>query len=205
MSLDSFEIVAKVERFAPHRETVQSVRFDGDYAYVCTALEQATPLDPVFFFDLSDLSNITYTDTGTIDGFSFSLIQFGNGHLLGIGYEDLETAKIEVYREEGDKVVSVDKYLLPDTELSQDYKLYYIDRENQILGFTAYTFGEEYVLTESWTHYFLFHFDGEKLVEVLCLEQNGAFPYFRSVIIDGYLYLFSSEEFKVLEVTIPNA
>ena len=96
----------------------------------------------------------------------------------------------------------MDKHLLPYTELSQDYKLYYIDRENQFLGFTAYTFGEEYALTESWIHYFLFHFDGEKLVEVLCLEQNGSFPYFRSVIIDGYLYLFSSEEFKVIEVNL---
>ena len=76
VSLEDFETVASVEKFAPEGEQVQSVRFDGDYAYVCTSVNFS---DPVFFFDLSDLSNITYTDTGEIEGFSSSLVDFENG------------------------------------------------------------------------------------------------------------------------------
>ena len=106
-------MVAKVERFAPKGETVRSVRFDGDYAYVCTAIQLT---DPVFFFDLSDLSNITYKDTGTISGFSTSLVDLGDGFLMGIGVGSLSTTlKVEIYVEGEQGVESYCSYELENT------------------------------------------------------------------------------------------
>ena len=83
ISLESFEEIASVKGFAPEGEIVYSVRFNGEKAFVCTAKKSLTVvLDPVFFFDLSDLDNITYKDTGTIEGMSTSLIDYGNGYLI---------------------------------------------------------------------------------------------------------------------------
>ena len=108
IDLSTFEVVASVIDFAPPREEIQSVRFDKETAYVCTSIELS---DPVFFFDLSDLNNITYKDTGTIEGFSTSLINLGNGYLLGIGRGDSWSSfKVEVYEETDDGVRSVCSY-----------------------------------------------------------------------------------------------
>ena len=57
VDLSTFKVVASVIDFAPPHEEIQSVRFDKETAYVCTSIEMS---DPVFFFDLSDLDNITY-------------------------------------------------------------------------------------------------------------------------------------------------
>ena len=134
-NLETLEKVGEVRNFAPDGESVQSVRFDGREAYVCTAIVQ-TFTDPVFFFDLSDYANITYTDTGVIEGFSTSLIQLGDGFLLGIGRENWEYNKVEVYEEKDGQVVSVDVYKYIGQH-SSDYKGYLVDRENNLFGFLA--------------------------------------------------------------------
>ena len=207
VSLEDFETVASVEKFAPEGETVKSVRFDGDYAYVCTSVTiLSTIIDPVFFFDLSDLSSITYTDTGEIEGFSSSLVDFENGNLLGIGHgSDLRELKIEIYREENESVVSVAEYR-DSGWFSGDYKCYYIDRENQLIGLCINrTWDDGYGL-----HYILLHFDGENLVKLVDFKTGGDLDKFRSVYIDGYLYIIGSHSahhsltFKVLEVELPN-
>ena len=190
-------MVAKVERFAPNGETVQSVRFDGDYAYVCTSIVFT---DPVFFFDLSDLSDITYTDTGVIEGYSSSLIGFGEGNLIGIGYENWDTVKIEAYREEDSRVVSVDRYLIPSASIASDYKAYYVDRKNQLLGFGVYIRSGQ--IDE--LSYKLLYFDGEKLTELVNLPMSGVVHTYRSVYLDGFLYVFGEVDFHVVEVAIPN-
>ena len=112
--LDGCEKIAEVKDFAPDGEEAVSVRFDGDNAYVCTAVV-VTFNDPVYFFDLSDYSNITYTDTGVIDGFSSSLIQLGDGFLLGIGEEDRSTGKVEVYEQKASTNTSLRASIQPNT------------------------------------------------------------------------------------------
>ena len=124
--------VAAVESFAPDGEEATAVRFEGDKLYVCTAVARNF-IDPVYFFDLSDYSNITYVDTGYIEGFSSSLIDMGEGYLLGIGRESSREAKLEVYRREGDGVVSVGKQLIVGA-VSTAYKSYMIDREKNLIG-----------------------------------------------------------------------
>ncbi len=184
IDLENWEICGSVLAFAPEGESVTSVRFDGSKAYVCTA-ELAQMTDPVYFFDLSDPSNITYTDTGTIDGYSSSLIQFGNGNLLGIGFNERRELKLEVYRQGAQKVESVCSFE-KGCDFSQVYKSYYVDRENQYIGLGIYDW------EDGKCHYLLLHFDGAQLVPVIDLRYEDdawGMNSFRADIIDGYLYI----------------
>lgn len=176
--VDSWEKLAQVKDFAPWGETVESVRFDGDSAYVCTAVV-VTLTDPVFFFDLSDLNNITVKDTGDIDGYSSSLLSIGNGYLLGIGYDENRQLKVEVYEESADGVISVCSYEPEFWYFATDYKAYFIDRENRYFGIPVD--GE----------YLLLHFDGYEIREVAKVSAKGLPDEVRGVVIDEYLYVFS--------------
>jgi len=201
IDLSTFEIVASVIDFAPPREEVQSVRFDKETAYVCTSIERS---DPVFFFDLSDLDNITYKDTGTIEGFSTSLINLGNGYLLGIGAGgNWSSFKVEVYEETEDGVRSVCSYELENAYYSTDYKSYYVDRKNQLVGIgvTDYRY---YIATDTNRseafRYILLLFDGYELVELVNVPLSGEPSDKRGVYIDGYMYMFGLNDFKVEKV-----
>lgn len=197
IDLNTWEIVAEVLQFAPQGEIVQSVRFDKEMAYVCTSVQLS---DPVFFFDLSDLSNITVKDTGTIEGFSTSLVNFGNGYLLGIGRGSTwDSVKIEVYEECADGVRSVCAYELKNAEYSTEYKSYYIDRENQLVGLGIYDyFANKY--DGSASRYILLFFDGYKLRELVNEQLRGDVSFMRATYIEDYLYMFGWEDFKVKEV-----
>ncbi len=193
VSLADWSILAKVEAFAPEGETVESVRFDGDYAYVCTA-EVITLTDPVYFFDLRDLNNITWKDTGTIDGYSSSLVNFGNGNLIGIGFGDERQLKIEAYRETETGVESICAYERY-ANFGNDYKSYYIDRENQLIGLGVYGWWDD--LTGS--RYILLGFDGNTFHELANIPVNGQEHEMRGVVIDGWLYVFS-DGFDVVKI-----
>ena len=192
--LSDFHTVALVENFAPAGESVQSARFDGDAAYVCTSVVLS---DPVFFFDLSDLANITYKDTGTIEGFSSSLVNFGDGFLLGIGVgNSFDTVKIEVYEETETGVASVCKHEVTRAAYSANYKSYLIDRENGFvgLGITLREGGEDA------SRYVLLHFDCYNLNVLADIPLAGDNYAKRAVVIDGYLYAFGENDFSVTKV-----
>ncbi|MDO4318154.1 MAG: beta-propeller domain-containing protein [Lachnospiraceae bacterium] len=197
IDLDSQQIAAQVTKFAPEGEVVRSVRFDGETAYVCTSVELR---DPVFCFDLSDPDNITYKHTGTIDGYSTSLVNFGNGYLLGIGIgvsgNRTESVKLEIYEETENGVSSVCKYELPGASYSSDYKSYLIDRENQLVGL-GFSMGSAQYTDGS---YLLLSFDGYRLHEVATVPLAGDNSRKRAVYIDGYLYAFGPNNFLVVPV-----
>ncbi len=187
--LGNGEVWGSVKNFAPDGESVQSVRFDGDKAYVCTSLVLQ---DPVFFFDLSDVDNITYKDTGTIPGYSMSLVDFTNEFLLGIGYGDsFSDLKIEIYRE-GESSIESHCMYQRHCGFSADYKSYYIDRENRLIGLGL----DDY--NDSTSRYLLLFFDGYELIPILDVELNGINDYKRAVYIDNYLYTFG-DHFLVLD------
>ena len=186
VDLSDWSIAASVIAFAPEGEDAQSVRFDGDAAYVCTA-EVITLTDPVYFFDLSDLEHITWTDTGTIDGYSSSLVQLGDGYLLGIGFSDARTLKLEVYEQTEDSVVSVRTHER-SCLFSDDYKSYLIDREKDLVGLAVLD------LESAETWYLLLAFDGNQLLvvaEIPC--QDPGCTYYRACIIEDYLYILNGE------------
>ena len=181
--LKTLEKISSVEEFAPQGEGVTAVRFEGDKLYVCTA-EITLFTDPVYIFDLSDYNNITYINTGYINGFSTSLIDLGEGYLLGVGVENRSTNKLEVYKRDGDNVVSVDKYLFGGA-VCTDYKSFLINREENIFGLSidGYTNGQ----SDKKNVYLVLRFDGESL-NVIC-ELGNSSDYARAFVNDGFIYL----------------
>lgn len=194
VSLDDFSVISQVNAFAPDNETAESVRFDGEKCYVCTA-RIASMKDPVYFFDLSDPLNITSTDTGTIDGYSTSLIRLNDGFLLGVGYSDDWALKLEIYAREGESVVSVCAYE-EFADFPEEYKAYLIDRENDLFGIpiSSYYAGREYLLV---------YFDGNEIRELVRLPIETAYiDMVRACIDDGLLYvLFYNGDEAELTVT----
>lgn len=200
-NLESLEQIAVVKNFAPNGEEAKSVRIDKDVAYVCTAVT-LTYTDPVFYFDLSDYSNITYTDTGVINGFSSSLIQLGNGYLLGIGKESWVEDKIEVYVEEDGKVVSVAKYVFTGS-CTEEYKAYFIDRQNNTVGIPVSGFivesGDNYAMYKDGYLLFTFNGDGYStrfIVKDLYLRPDRV----RAFADDGYLYITTDKSITVKKI-----
>ncbi len=186
--------IASVEQFCPAGESVMSARFDGTTAYVCTAVIYEEIIeDPVYQFDLSDYDNITYTDTGTILGYSLSLITFTDDTLLGIGYGDsLETLNIVLYREDGETIITVAEYTREYASFSEEFKSYFIDAENGLigLGLSYYDYS-----TENWSWfdgYVLLRYDGYNLVVVAEVEIDDCTPErTRADYIEGFLYILT--------------
>ena len=200
-NLVSLERVTEIRDFAPENEEAMSVRFDGDAAYVCTA-EVITMSDPVYFFDLSDYSNVTYTDTGVIEGFSTSLIQLGDGYLLGIGVDGRNKVKIEVYEERDGQVISVDSYVI-EGEYSRDYKSYFIDRENNLFGLAVVEY-ERYNGNYNFrTAYLLFCFNGNELVLIENVDMYEGrivgIDKVRAFMDEGYLYITDDLGIRVVD------
>ena len=184
IDLSTWKVASSVIAFAPEGEEVTSARFDGPMGYVCTA-EVVIMTDPVYYFDLSDIHNITYKHTPVIDGYSSSLINFGD-YLLGIGYSESRGLKVEIYEETADGVEPLTAYERV-AWFSENYKSYYIDRENNLLGIATGNWG-------SGCYYLLLHFDGYKLTVIREIPIDGVFVNnARADIIDGYLYLLEKQ------------
>lgn len=186
VDLADFQTVGALEWFAPQGERVMSARFEKteNLVWVCTAVEFT---DPVFRIDLSDPANLTYTETGTVEGYSHTLIDFTDGTLLGIGYgESTWELKIELYEKQGDEVVSLDAYTADET-ISTDYKAYFIDRANGLVGMQVYNGGE--------SEYLVLAYDGYGLTEALRLPMaDGDYDNTRAAYIGGWLYILSDDE-----------
>ena len=193
VDLETFEIIGSVVAFAPEGEEITSVRFEGDNAYVCTA-ERINFKDPVFFFDLSDMSNITYSDTGIIEGYSTSLVELEGGYLLGIGYGDMGSLKFEVYKEKNGAVVSVCDYEVDGVDFSEDYKAYYINRKENLFGLlTSTAYASDYILV---------HFDGGSIMPAANVKMERVVneDWARATIVDGTLFVFAQGQFKAIKV-----
>ena len=185
IDLADFQTVGALEWFAPAGERVMSARFEKteNIVWVCTAVGFT---DPVFRIDLSDPAHITFTETGTVEGYSHTLLDFTDGTLLGIGYGGSTwELKIELYERQGDAVVPLDAYTA-DESISDDYKAYFIDRANGLAGMQVYGGGE--------SEYLVLAYDGYGLTEALRLPLEGGCDYdrTRAAYIGGWLYILTN-------------
>ena len=189
VELESMQVYNSLIRFAPDGETVRSVRFKGAYAYVCTAIQMT---DPVFFIDMSDVNNLECKDTGTITGFSTTLIDFG-GDLLGIGVDSgVRSFKLEVYRETETGVERVCS-LIKNATYASEYKAYYINRELGLIGLAI----TDYYIGDHPNRYVLYRYDGSSFIEVLNVETRGTKNLHRGILIGDYFYILSNDVFMV--------
>ncbi|QMS84651.1 beta-propeller domain-containing protein [Candidatus Xianfuyuplasma coldseepsis] len=81
---EDLNVVSTLEGIGKPGESVQSVRFVGDYAYVVTFLRT----DPFYVIDLSDPANPVKLSELIIPGFSDYLQPINEDYILGIGYGD---------------------------------------------------------------------------------------------------------------------
>ena len=188
--------------FAIEGEEATAVRFSGDMVYVCTAVI-VNFTDPVYFIDLSDYESIESADTGIIEGYSDHLIDLGEGFLLGIGRENWNESKVEIYEQQGNAVVSVDEFRF-DGNYSLNYKAYLVNREHNLFGFGVDGFYMENEQDNGYLRYgyayVLLHFNGYELTaEIFDIPGTGSGAV-RAAYIDGYLYITTPKELIVKPV-----
>ena len=201
VDLKDNSVAYSLESFAIEGEEATAVRFDGDKVYVCTAVV-VTFTDPVYFIDLSDYESITSADTGVIEGYSDHLINYGEGMTLGIGRENWQYSKVEIYAQQGDKVVSVHEYKF-NGEYSLDYKAYLVNRENNLFGFAAeyfYEYNENDKYVQYSDRYILIRFDEQSMYVYYVMLNNVRPDRVRAVFIDGYLYVTTDSELIVEQI-----
>ncbi len=180
---ETMQQVSAVERFAPDGENIQSARFDGDKAYVCTAMIVSLT-DPVYMFDLSDPENISSKDTGTIPGYSVALRKFFGDTLLGIGYGDDNTGsslKIELYEETEDAIMPFTAYETP-AFFSENYKSYFIHADLGLVGIGIRSQADNAIC------YLLLRFDGYQFVNIATFTISD-YEDARAFYQDGWFYL----------------
>ena len=200
VDLKDYSIAYSLESFAIEGEEATAVRFDGDMLYVCTAVV-VTFTDPVYFIDLSDYENISSADTGIIEGFSDNLINYGDGLLLGIGQENWQYMKVEIYKQEGDKVTSVHKFRY-DGNYSMYYKAFLVNREENLFGFGVdyfYEYDEQTGIGKQYPCYILISFDESEMTVTrynLNIDANTV----RAAYVDGYLYITTMTDLYVEQV-----
>lgn len=198
--LSDNSLAYSVEGFAIEGEEATAVKFEGDKLYVCTAVV-INFTDPVYFFDLSDYENITFSDTGVIEGYSDHLIDLGDGFTLGIGRENWSYSKVEIYEQQGDKVVSVCEFKFFG-EYSTEYKSYLVNRESNLFGFAVDYFESENQDSYANNAYVLLQFNGYEIVPVIISLDNIGLQSstVRAAYVDGYLYITTPIGFTVEKV-----
>ena len=201
VDLQTNSVAYKVEDFAIEGEEATAVRFEGDKCYVCTAVV-VTFTDPVYFFDLSDYENITYNDTGIIEGYSDHLINFGEGLTLGIGRENWSESKVEIYTERDGQVISAHEYKFTG-EYSTDYKSYLVNRTENLFGFGVDYFfvrDEQTGYGRSYQRYVLLKFDEQNMTVYTFDINDMRAARVRAAFIDGYIYITTDESLVVEKI-----
>ena len=195
--LQDNSLAYSMRNFAIPGEEATAVRFDGDMVYVCTAVV-VNFTDPVYFIDLSDYENIESADTGIIEGYSDHLINLGDGFLLGIGREDWQYSKVEIYEQQGNDVVSVAEFKFVGN-YSLDYKSYLVNREHNLFGFGVSGYYEEGSTLNGARVYILLHFNG---YEITAYKFNVSMTpdTVRAAYIDGYLYITTEDSLEVEKI-----
>ncbi len=143
---DTLLLVGSIENLAPD-EQIKSARLMGDVGYFVTFRQT----DPLFSVDLSDPKHPKVLGELKIPGFSTYLHPFGEGLLLGIGYDADETTgwtecvKISMFDvSDPANVKEVHKHSLTDftyTGVEVDHKAALIDANKGIIGFPVRGYG----------------------------------------------------------------
>ncbi|MBQ2715817.1 MAG: hypothetical protein IJF21_03360, partial [Clostridia bacterium] len=102
--------------------------------------------------------------------------------------------KVEVYEEKGEKVVSVCAFELRDVDFSEDYKSYYINRDEGLVGLMV---SREYA-----SEYILLRFKGNRIRQIASVTLSHVVneSYARATMIDGTLFIFVEEDFKAVKI-----
>ncbi len=184
------QLTGCIENLAPD-EHIKSARLMGKVGYFVTFRQT----DPLFSVDLSDPANPKVLGALKIPGFSTYLHPYGEGLLLGIGYDADETTgwtecvKLSMFDvSDPANVKEVHKHSLTDftyTGVDGDHKAALIDVEKGIIGFPVRGYGD----TGEYNVYAVYGYD----------EKDGFYRKFSegyAMSYDADLYEFKYELFS---------
>lgn len=189
----SFETVGVLENLAKD-ERVQSVRFMGDTAYFVTFRQ----VDPLFAVDLTDPAHPEILSTLKIPGFSAYLHPFGEGKLLGIGFDAdeehgwTENVKLSMFDiSDRANVTEAFKLSVKDanyTSVQYNHKIVFVDVESGTVAFPADS------------TYYVFRADDKGFTEVGKIELGEGYWYdgARGLFVEDAFYVVGEGEIVVL-------
>jgi len=173
---------------------VQSVRFMGDTAYFVTFRQ----VDPLFSADLSDPENPKILSTLKIPGFSAYLHPFGEGKLLGIGYDAdeergwTENVKLSMFDiSDPADVKEAFKLSVKDanwTSVQYNHKIVFVDVETGTVAFPADDV------------YLVFRAEGDAFKQIGTIKTESEYWLgdARGLFIDDVFYVVGDSEVIVL-------
>lgn len=206
MDMD-MNVVGSVSDFG-NGETIKSVNFNGDKAYVVTYMQT----DPLYAFDLSDPKNPVALDEFKITGYSTYMQKWSDGLLLGFGIsadengseQGLKLTMFDNSDPENLKAVSSFEMIDKDdsfyySEACWERKALLIDSERNIIGFpvTEYNYSNEG--SDEEYSYAFYSFENGQFVSKGQIKSFSA-ELRRAVIIDDYVYAVSDKEFKSADI-----
>lgn len=208
---EDLNVVSTLEGIGKPGESVQSVRFVGDYAYVVTFLRT----DPFYVIDLSDPTNPVKLSELIIPGFSDYLQPINEDLILGIGYGDNDGGtnglKISLYdvSDKSNAVVASEiiypyadnMYIWTSTLYNHKDLVVSADKGIIALPYNRYEYGET---AEDWwyrynTGVLVLNLDVENgaISERGWVEHSESNSYdtyvYKSKFISDYLYTISSK------------
>ncbi len=201
-------------------ESIKSVQFNGDMAYVVT-YEQT---DPLFSIDLSDPANPVILDEFKILGYSTYMQQWSDGLLLGFGASADENGiedgiKLVMFdnsdpnnlQEVGIEMITYDPFegdCWVYSSALAERKALLIAPEKNLIGVpyeihTGVDNGYEYEYNVDARYEFFSYEDGDFISKgsiAKDVSSEDSSPYDRAVYIGDYLYILSAEEFVSADI-----
>ena len=168
-------------------EQLKSVRFDNDLCYFVTFLS----VDPLFCADLSDPLNPTIKSELKIPGFSAYLQEFGDGKLMGFGYDENGYLKLSMFDvSDSSELSEIAVYSVTGEYYSaavDNHKAILCDSDKNLIGFAGRN------------GYYLFKFENgafERLAVIGICEQTDT----RGLWIDDTLYCLGEREVVIFDL-----
>ncbi|MDR2105992.1 MAG: beta-propeller domain-containing protein [Coriobacteriales bacterium] len=196
----ALELVGGIEGLAED-ERIYSARFSGPVGYMVTYRQ----VDPLFALDLSSPTAPKVTSELKIPGFSTYLHPFGEGRLLGLGYDAAGDIRNSMKLSMFDTSNAFDVTELfaegVDTSSSEalsEHRAVLVDATRNIIGFPGFAgYG-------SMSRYFVYGYndaDGFTLQAELPLQSADSYGYgIRGIIIDDCLYVFAGDSLDVFDL-----
>jgi hypothetical protein len=180
----SLELVGSIPELV-NDESIQSVRFSGEVAYVLTFKQ----VDPLFTIDVSDPANPVVQSELKIPGFSSYLHPFGEGLLLGIGTnltmegDSIEGEGLKLSMFDVSDPFNVTEYAVTGiygklTEVASDHKAAFVDVERGLFGFPviSWEYDANWMLSKVVWDYVLYSWDGTTFTEVARIDLLYGIP-----------------------------
>ena len=203
---ENLKEVASIKGLAKN-ESVYAVRYLGNYGYFVTYENT----DPLFTVDFSDMKNPKIVGKLKLPGYSDYLHFYDENSMLGLGMENDNYLKLEMYNVSNGKAKQISKKVLKRymySDALHDYKSIIVDKEKNLIGFKATLSNGNYEDV-----YVLYRFENNKFKKLAeacnivfnifpkVISLSGESCAVRGLYIDNYFYIVTlGKDVKVLDL-----